>query len=166
MSASAFVSNWTCGYASCRTLLRMFLYLLVSCSIVSMQLVGPNGPNIVEGRVEYCNNGVRGTVVDANFDSLDGEVVCQSLGYQRPSETLKTLKQLSHRACVILGWIPVYYLQEFRFFKPHTMVKEEVQLFSLIQPVMAVSPNGKNAIQGKVGIHYISIPPLRHWIAL
>ena len=49
-----------------------------------MRLVGPNGPNKVEGRVEYCSNGVWGTVNNYRFDVRDAHVVCRKLGYQHP----------------------------------------------------------------------------------
>ena len=50
-----------------------------------MRLVGTNGPNTVEGRVEYCSNGVWGTVSSYYyFDIRDGQVVCRKLGYQQP----------------------------------------------------------------------------------
>ena len=49
-----------------------------------MRLVGTNGPNKVEGRVEYCSNGVWGTVSSSGFDIRDGQVVCRRLGYQQP----------------------------------------------------------------------------------
>ena len=49
-----------------------------------MRLVGPNGPNKVEGRVEYCSNGVWGTVGSDGFDLRDAHVVCRKLGYQQP----------------------------------------------------------------------------------
>ena len=49
-----------------------------------MRLVGPNGPNKVEGRVEYCSNGVWGTVSSDGFDVRDAHVVCRKLGYQTP----------------------------------------------------------------------------------
>ena len=68
--------------------MRMYLYPLVSCINGSMRLVGPDGPNMVEGRVEYCSNGLWGTVTDLDFDSRDGEVVCRKLGYQHPSKSL------------------------------------------------------------------------------
>ena len=68
----------------------MCLYSIVSCINGSMRLVGPDGPNMVEGRVEYCSNGVWGTVCDDGFDSRDGEVVCRRVGYQHPSKTLRT----------------------------------------------------------------------------
>ena len=90
MCVSSFVSKCTCLNVVCRTLLRMCLYSIVSCINSSMRLVGPDGPNTVEGRVEYCSNGVWGTVSYYAFDSLDGEVVCRKLGYQHPSKTLRT----------------------------------------------------------------------------
>ena len=55
-----------------------------SCPLGSMRLVGPNGPNEVEGRVEYCSNGVWGTVSSSGFDVNDGKVVCRKLGHQEP----------------------------------------------------------------------------------
>ena len=49
-----------------------------------MRLVGPNGSNKVEGRVEYCSNRVWGTVSSFGFDLRDAHVVCRKLGYQQP----------------------------------------------------------------------------------
>ena len=49
-----------------------------------MRLVGPNGPNKVEGRVEYCSNGVWGIVSRYGFDVRDAHVVCRRLGHQTP----------------------------------------------------------------------------------
>ena len=65
-------------------------YCLASCINGSMHLVGPDGSNTVEGRVEYCSNGLWGTVYDGGFDSRDGEVVCRRLGYQHPRKILST----------------------------------------------------------------------------
>ena len=50
----------------------------------NIRLVGPSGPNTVEGRVEYCSNNLWGTVSSPGFDTKDGEVVCRQLGYQNP----------------------------------------------------------------------------------
>ena len=60
------------------------LVLIGSCITGSMRLVDPNGPNKVEGRVEYCSNGVWGTVSRYRFDVRDAHVVCRKLGYQHP----------------------------------------------------------------------------------
>uniref|UniRef100_A0A1X7T5H5 SRCR domain-containing protein n=1 Tax=Amphimedon queenslandica TaxID=400682 RepID=A0A1X7T5H5_AMPQE len=49
-----------------------------------MRLVSPIGPNKVEGRVEYCINGVWGTVSGYGFDVRDAHVVCRRLGHQTP----------------------------------------------------------------------------------
>ena len=57
---------------------------LGECTTGVMRLVGPNGPNKVEGRVEYCSNGVWGTVSSDEFDVRDAHVVCRKLGYQQP----------------------------------------------------------------------------------
>ena len=55
-----------------------------NCSTGSMRLVGTNGTNTVEGRVEYCSNEVWGTVSSSGFDIRDGQVVCRKLGYEQP----------------------------------------------------------------------------------
>ena len=52
----------------------------------NIHLVGPSGPNTVEGRVEYCSNGLWGTISNSGFDTRDGEVVCRQLGHQNPRE--------------------------------------------------------------------------------
>ena len=55
-----------------------------TCLQGSIRLVGPNGPNTVEGRVEYCSDGIWGIISSSGFDTRDGEVVCRRLGYQHP----------------------------------------------------------------------------------
>ena len=52
-----------------------------------MRLVGTNGPNTVEGRIEYCSNGVWGTLSSSGFDIRDGQVVCRRLGSQQSRMT-------------------------------------------------------------------------------
>ena len=61
-----------------------FLHFAGTCLQGSIRLVGPNGPNTVEGRVEYCSNALWGTISSFGFDTRDGEVVCRRLGYQHP----------------------------------------------------------------------------------
>ena len=62
-----------------------------SCTSGSMRLVSANGPNQIEGRVEYCSNGVWGTVCSRGFDVNDGKVVCRRLGHQEPRNLRGTL---------------------------------------------------------------------------
>ena len=57
---------------------------LDDCFSGTMRLVDSNGPNTVQGRVEYCSNGVWGTVSSYGFDVRDAHVVCRRLGYQQP----------------------------------------------------------------------------------
>ena len=66
-----------------------------TCLQGSIHLVGPNGPNTVEGRVEYCSNGLWGTIRSFGFDTRDGEVVCRRLGYQHP-------RKLALHACMLI----------------------------------------------------------------
>ena len=74
-----------------------------TCLQGSIYLVGSNGPNTVEGRVEYCSNGVWGTISSYGFDSRDGEVVCRRLGYQHPRKLacMHTWKTFLQFYCVI-----------------------------------------------------------------
>ena len=67
------------------TIIHVYNMNTGNCSTGSMRLVGTNGSNTVEGRVEYCSNGVWGTVSSyTNFDIRGGQVICRKLGYQQP----------------------------------------------------------------------------------
>jgi deleted-in-malignant-brain-tumors protein 1 len=60
-------------------------YIIENCTTGHIRLVDSNGPNINQGRVEYCIDGLWGTVGSHEFDARDARVVCRSLNYQRPS---------------------------------------------------------------------------------
>ena len=49
------------------------------CDDGDVRLVG--GSSRYEGRVEYCRNGVWGTVCDDGWFSQNSDVVCRQLGY-------------------------------------------------------------------------------------
>lgn len=49
-----------------------------------MRLVNGNVPS--EGRVEFCHNGVWGTVCHDSWHNEDAGVVCGQLGYDRAGE--------------------------------------------------------------------------------
>ena len=71
--------------------LVMAHYNQVNITIVRSKLShGPSG-NVPthEGRVEYCSNGLWGTISSSGFDTRDGEVVCRQLGHQNPRDCLK-----------------------------------------------------------------------------
>ena len=54
------------------------------CTDCQIQLA--DGGVSYEGRVEYCNNGVWGTVCDHGWTELDAAVACRQLGYSPQGE--------------------------------------------------------------------------------
>ena len=40
-----------------------------------------DGPNVNEGRIEYCTNGRWGTLCGESLTIQEGSVICRQLGY-------------------------------------------------------------------------------------
>lgn len=51
-----------------------------NCTTGDVRLTG--GSNEYEGTVEYCTNGVWGSVCDDSWDTLQAKIVCQQLGHR------------------------------------------------------------------------------------
>ncbi len=50
-----------------------------NCSDGNVRLVGGSGSH--EGRVEVCMNQAWGTICDNGWDSRDGNIICNQLGF-------------------------------------------------------------------------------------
>lgn len=68
------------------TTLSLSPSIIGNCSDGDIRLVGPNGANTVEGRIELCTNGAWGNVINDNFGLKDAIVACRQLGYVSPSK--------------------------------------------------------------------------------
>lgn len=62
------------------------LFFIGNCSDGDIRLIGPNGANTVEGRIELCTNGAWGNVINDNFGLKDAIVACRQLDYISPSK--------------------------------------------------------------------------------
>ena len=69
----------------CECYAALLAHTELECNDTDIQLVGGSSPN--EGRVEYCSEGVWGTVCDYNWHwrNINALVVCRQL--QLPTES-------------------------------------------------------------------------------
>lgn len=76
-----------------------------NCTSGAVRLM--DGPSLSEGRVEVCVNNVWGTICDAGWDTMDGNVVCKQLGFQAYGEN--HIRDYCNAKSFIIGSQPIYW---------------------------------------------------------
>ncbi|XP_019859783.1 PREDICTED: deleted in malignant brain tumors 1 protein-like [Amphimedon queenslandica] len=98
-----------------------------NCTTGDIRLTG--GSNEYEGRVEYCLNGVWGSVCDDSWDTLQAKTVCQQLGHRGFTYKINSYFGIGYKPMVVydsrcstgsvnfnncyLNWIPNSYCNNY-----------------------------------------------------
>ena len=74
------------------------------CTDGQIRLVSYSTPS--EGRLEYCQDGVWGTVCNQGWGAADSQVVCRELGYSSSGIGLGVHDIMLRQGVFFKSWVP------------------------------------------------------------
>ena len=80
MIVDVHIMTWYVQYMSKQSFGKLTCnFCIAECTSGTVRLVG--GPNVRAGRVEFCYQGIWGTLTDDSWGTRDAKVICSMLGF-------------------------------------------------------------------------------------